>query len=134
MDRSRLLTVIPTWCTDGIATPSSSHPAWASPPPDHRREAATELPRLLVIPGTMAAGRAKEDHFRTPFGPLDVLQQQPAVLMRLSEQLAGRVRPLEVQLGVVLPGDGDATVQLDGLGRHVGEGVRAPGLGHRRPQ
>ena len=38
-----------------------------------------------------------------------------------AEQLAKRVRPLEDQLGIVLPGDRDSPVQLDGLRRDFAE-------------
>ena len=45
-----------------------------------------------------------------------------------AEELPERVRALEDQLRVVLPGDRDAAVQLDGLGRELGQGIGAVGL------
>jgi len=42
------------------------------------------------------------------------------------EQLTERVRPLEDQVGVVLPGDRDAPVNLDRLGGHVAQRLGAP--------
>src|SRR5207253_6107300 len=59
----------------------------------------------------------------------DALGQQLAVVGRVPEQELARLGPLEIQVGVVLPGEADAAVDLDVLGGGVEVGVRAVGLG-----
>src|SRR5688572_3065055 len=61
----------------------------------------------------------------------DALGQQLAVVGRVAEQQLGGLRPLEVEVRRVLPGEADATVDLDVLGRGVEVGVGAVGLGQR---
>src|SRR5687768_14366783 len=55
------------------------------------------------------------------------LQQGPVLVWR-AEQLAERVRPLEDQVSVVLPGDRDSAVELDGLAGDGRQRVGAVGL------
>src|SRR4029077_5554625 len=54
----------------------------------------------------------------------------PVVVAVAEEQLAG-LRPLEIQVSVVLPGESDAAVDLDVLGGHVEEGLRSVRLYQR---
>ena len=71
---------------------------------------------------------------RLQFDPLQadpVGQPFPVVGAVAEEQLAG-LGPLEVQVGVVLPGEADAAVDLDVLGGGVEVGVGAVGLGQAR--
>ena len=55
----------------------------------------------------------------------------PVVVLVAEEQLA-RLGPAEVQVRAVLPGEADAAVHLDGLGRHMEVRLGAVGLGDRR--
>src|SRR5262245_44364496 len=57
-----------------------------------------------------------------------------AMIRRITEREFRRLRPLEVEVQVVLPGEADAAVELDAPGGHAAEGVRTIGLGHRRGQ
>ena len=63
----------------------------------------------------------------------DALGEQLAVVGGVAEEQLGRLGPLEVQVGRVLPGEADATVDLDVLGGGVEVRLRAVGLGQRRP-
>src|SRR5207249_5611321 len=47
----------------------------------------------------------------------DSLGEQLAVVCGVAQEELGRLGPLEVQVGVVLPREADATVDLDVLGR-----------------
>ena len=61
----------------------------------------------------------------------DALGEQLAVVGRVTEEELRRLRPFEVQVRRVLPGEADATVDLDVLGRGVEVRLRAVGLGER---
>src|SRR5271163_1851795 len=80
---------------------------------------------------------------RSPAGPgwslngpassnADALCQQLAVVRGIAQQQLGRLGPLEVEVGRVLPREADAAVDLDVLGRRVEVGLRAVRLGQRR--
>src|ERR1700722_20603667 len=55
----------------------------------------------------------------------------PVVVLVAEKQLA-RLGPTEVQVRVMLPGEADAAVHLDGLGRDMEVRLGAVGLGERR--
>src|SRR5438034_129563 len=62
----------------------------------------------------------------------DALCKQLAVVRRVAEEDLGALRPLEVEVGVVLPGEADSAVDLDVLGRGVEVRVGAVGLREAR--
>src|SRR2546421_9939868 len=62
----------------------------------------------------------------------DALRQQLPVVGGVAEQDLRALRPLEVQVGVVLPGEADAAVDLDVLGGGVEVRVGAVRLGEAR--
>src|SRR3954453_21582955 len=68
---------------------------------------------------------------RPPESNADALGEQLAVVRRVAEQELGALGPLEVEVGRVLPGEADATVDLDVLGGRVEVRVGAVGLGQR---
>ena len=55
----------------------------------------------------------------------DALREQLAVVRGVAEQQLGRLRPLEVEVCGVLPGEADATVDLDVLRSRMEVGLRA---------
>src|ERR1700733_8023519 len=57
------------------------------------------------------------------------LCQQLAVVGGVAQEELGGLGPLEVEVGRVLPGEPDAAVDLDVLGRRVEVGLGAVGLG-----
>ena len=59
----------------------------------------------------------------------DALGEELAVVGGVAEEELGRLGPLEVQVGRVLPGEADAAVDLDVLGGGVEVGLGAVGLG-----
>src|SRR6476469_8268565 len=61
----------------------------------------------------------------------DALGEELAVVRGVTEQDLRALRTLEVQVRIVLPGEADAAVDLDVLGRGVEVRVRAVGLGER---
>src|SRR5438874_3030931 len=64
-------------------------------------------------------------------GPLDAdaLRQELSVVRRIAEKELAGLGPLEVQVGVVFPGEADAAMDLDVLGGSVEIGVGAVRLG-----
>src|SRR3954452_8030411 len=59
----------------------------------------------------------------------DALCEQLAVVGGVAEEQLGGLGPLEVEVGVVLPGEADAAVDLDVLGGGVEVRLRAVRLG-----
>src|SRR5699024_8185439 len=80
----------------GAGTPG---PRVERPAPRAGRHGRAGAPVVRAVPGLQSRGRLESGE----------------QLVRLTEQLGGAVRALEVQVRVVLPGDRDAAVQLDGL-------------------
>ena len=60
---------------------------------------------------------------RRPRSDPEPLREQLAVVGRVAEEQLGGLGPLEVEVGGVLPGEPDATVDLDVLGRRVEVGL-----------
>src|SRR6478609_2279636 len=113
------------WCQPEIA------PGAVSTWPAHR--SGSSKARSRFIPGVgSAATRSAGPSTRTGRGssrPLMASEcHETPVLVRRPEELTESVGTLEDQVGVVLPGDRDAAVQLDGLARDLGECLRAVGL------
>ena len=63
----------------------------------------------------------------------DAGRQPLAVVAAVAEEQLAGLRPLEVQVGIVFPGEADAAVDLDVLGGHVEVGLRGVRL-HQRGQ
>src|SRR5215207_5895817 len=82
---------------------------------------STVVPVCGVRVSVMSAPRSDADEVGEP-GP---------VTDRRTEQQLGGLGPFQVQVGVVLPGVADATVDLDVLLRGVGVGLGAEGTGQR---
>ena len=59
------------------------------------------------------------DVIGSPVSQPDAGRQPLAVVAAVTEEELAGLRPLEVQVGVVLPGEADAAVDLDVLGGHV---------------
>ncbi len=93
---------------------------------DVAQSAVHRIPRSGAEPGRRRARTRSRDSDPQPLG------QALAVVGRAAEQQLRGLRALEVQVGVVLPGEADAAVDLDVLGRRVQERLRAVGLGDAR--
>src|SRR6266550_3871298 len=86
-------------------------------------QAATATTTAMTrTPATICTGSALRSD-------ADALRQQLPVVGGVAQQDLRALRPLEVQVGVVLPGEADAAVDLDVLGGGVEVGVRAVRLG-----
>ena len=80
------------------------------------RPHAVRYPRRVVLPASLQA---------------DAGGQALAVVGGVAQEQLARLGPLEVQMGVMFPGEADAAVDLDVLGGHVEVGLRGVRLGQR---
>src|ERR671919_1273184 len=65
---------------------------------------------------------------------VDELRDLLAVVRGVAKRELRRLRALEIEVQVVLPGEADAAVELDAGPRHLAIRVRGIGLGHRGRQ
>src|SRR5687767_5659268 len=81
------------------------------------------IPASIAPPGAGRARRAKD---------LEIYQLSDLLAMvgGITKRELRRLGALEVQVQVVLPGEADATVQLDAGAGNLAVGVRGVGLGH----
>ncbi len=92
-----------------------------------RRPARAELPREPARPATARRDRTSRLPLRGR--QVDQRSQRRTVSAGGAEGGRGRLGPLEVQVGRVLPGEADAAVQLDAFLRRRHRGVAAGRLG-----
>src|SRR5687767_5781539 len=84
-------------------------------------------PRTTAMPPRYPVGAGRPDWM--PRLDADALGEQLAVVGRVAEEDLGALGPLEVQVGIVLPGEADPAVDLDVLRRGVEVGLGAVRLG-----
>src|SRR5438067_6219095 len=119
-----------TWRHTQSTASSKSKTGRGGLPP--RRRASRPM-TTAAITKTQRSARAAKTTTMPPEGyaasDSDALGEELPVVRRVAEEELGGLGPLEVEVGVVLPREADAAMDLDVLGGGVEVGVRAVRLG-----
>src|SRR4051794_5765472 len=120
----------PTWSQTQDTASSNSKTRPGALVASRRASRPTTMAAMAKTAATASAPRkipmAAEGSGRPQLlSQIEVAGQQLAVVAGIAEQLGRRPGPLEVQVGVVVPGEPQPPVDVEGVGGHPHEGVRA---------